>query len=89
MRICENIVLGPKYINIYEFRGDTRGMYMVYRTFFCLLFKEIEKVQEHDLYLNQIQHHFDLKHFFLEWNKKLRKGGPTPISLRSEYSSSN
>ena len=52
---------------------------------FCLLFKKMEKVQEHDLYLNQIRNHFD---FFLTI-KFLRKGGPTPISLRSEYSSSN
>ena len=28
---------------------------------FCLLFKTMGKVQEHDLYLNQIIHHFDLK----------------------------
>ena len=26
---------------------------------FCLLFIKSEKVQEHDLYQNQIQHHFD------------------------------
>ena len=32
---------------------------------FCLLLKKSEKVQEHDLYLNQILHHFDLKFFFL------------------------
>ena len=31
---------------------------------FCLLFQKMEKVQEHDLYLYQIIHHFDLKHFF-------------------------
>ena len=52
----------------------------------------MKKVQEHDLYLNRILHHFDLKHFFLGWIiKKLGKGGPrgAPISLRSEYGSSN
>ena len=27
----------------------------------CLLFMKTEKVQEHDLYLNQILHHFDLQ----------------------------
>ena len=44
---------------------------------FCLLFKKTEKVQEHDLYLNQILHHFDLKHFFLGWIiKNLWKGRP-------------
>ena len=26
---------------------------------FCLLFKKTENIQEHDLYLNQILHHFD------------------------------
>ena len=54
-----------KYIDIYEFRGgnvvDVHGPPYI----FCLLFKKTEKVQEHDLYLNQILHHFDLKHFFL------------------------
>ena len=30
---------------------------------FCLLFKKTEKVHEHDLHLNQIQHHFDLNFF--------------------------
>ena len=28
---------------------------------FCLLFIKTEKVQEHDLYLNQILHYFDFK----------------------------
>ena len=32
---------------------------------FCLLLKKMKKVQEHDLYLNQIIHHFDLRNFFL------------------------
>ena len=30
---------------------------------FCLLLKNMEKVQEHDIYLNQILHHFDLNIF--------------------------
>ena len=60
---------------------------------FCLLFKKTEKIQEHDLYLNQILHHFYLIIFFLGCIiKNLQKGGPLfsiPISLRSEYTSSN
>ena len=55
----KNNDLCPKYIDIYEFR-EVR----TYSTIFCLLFKNTEKVQEHDLYLNQILHHFDLKNFF-------------------------
>ena len=40
---------------------------------FCLLFKKIQKVQEHDLYLNQILHDFVLKNLFLgQIIKKLR-----------------
>ena len=64
MRFGENIVLGPKYIDIYEFRKEGRDVpgppYIFY-----LLFKKTEEVQEHDLYLNQILHYFDLKYFFL------------------------
>ena len=30
---------------------------------FCLLFQKIEKLQEHDLYLNQILHHSNLIFF--------------------------
>ena len=36
---------------------------------FCLLFKKIEKVQEHDLYLNKILHYFDF--FFVGIIKKI------------------
>ena len=47
---------------------------------FCLLFQKIEKVQEHDLYLNQILHHSDLIFFFWINNKKFTnrgaQGGP-------------
>ena len=32
---------------------------------FCLLLKKMEIVKEHDLYYNQILHHFDLKFFLL------------------------
>ena len=30
---------------------------------FFLLFKKTDKVQEHDVYLNQILNHFDLKKY--------------------------
>ena len=40
---------------------------------FCLLLKKLEKVQEHDLYLNQIVHHFDF--FFSRMNKNFTKRG--------------
>ena len=56
MRFVKNNVLCPKYINIYEFwrvRWST--------IHFLFIIKKNEKVQEHDLYLNQILHHFDLK----------------------------
>ena len=33
---------------------------------FCLLLKKTEKVQEHDLYSNQILHYFNSKKNFLE-----------------------
>ena len=60
---------------------------------FCLLFIKTKKVEEQDLYLNQILHNFDSNNFFLGWTIKILSkggpGGPTPISLLSEYSSSN
>ena len=53
-------------------RGDIHGPSYI----FCLLFKKLEKVLEHDLYLYQILHHFDLNFFFLGWIIKiLWKGG--------------
>ena len=64
MKFGENNVLCPKYIDIYEFwriQGDIHGPLYI----FCLLFKKTKKVQEHDQYLNQILHHFDLKNCFL------------------------
>ena len=36
----------------------------------------ITKVQEHDLYLNQILHNFDLNFFPRMNNKNFKKGGP-------------
>ena len=38
-------VLGTIYIDIYQFH-----IYIVHMTFFCLLFIQTEKLQEHDLY---------------------------------------
>ena len=92
MRFSENNVLCSKYIDIYEFRR-VRG-WCTYSTvhFLFIIQKKAEKVQEHDLYLNQILHHFYFKICFLGWIIKiLRKGGHkgAPISLRSEYSSSD
>ena len=65
MRFFENNVLCPKYIDILYYMnfggvwGDVHGPPYI----FCLLFKKTEKVREHDLYLNQILHHFDFKKF--------------------------
>ena len=53
------------YIDIYEFQGVRRVDIHGPPHIFGLLFKKMEKVQEHDLYLNQILHHFDLHNFFL------------------------
>ena len=80
--------LCPKYTDIYELRwGRTWSA-----VHFLFIAQKNLKVQEHDLYLNQILH-FYLNSFFLGLIIKiLRKGGPegpAPISLRSEYSSSN
>ena len=59
MRFGKN-VLCPKYINIYEFWvvwGDIHiPPYII-----GLLLKKKKKYKSHDLYLNQILHHFDLK----------------------------
>ena len=49
------------YMNFTRYRRDIHGPLYI----FCLLLKKIEKVQEHDLYINKIQHHFDLKKFIL------------------------
>ena len=52
-----------RYIGI---SGGTGGGGHTYSTIhFCLLFTNKERIQEHDLYSNQILHHFDLKLFFL------------------------
>ena len=43
--------------------GGTWGDEHIPPYIFCLLFKKPKKVPEHDLYLNQILHHFDVKIF--------------------------
>ena len=76
----KNNILCPKYIDIYEFwgvRGDVQGPPYI----FCLLFKKMEKVQEHDLYLNQILHHFNFKKIHRMNNKNFTKGGPRDPAL--------
>ena len=65
MRFGENNVLCPKYIDIYEFWGGMGGDVHIPQYIFCLLFKKLKKVKEHDLYLDQILLNFHLKHFFL------------------------
>ena len=59
MFYVQNILI---YMNFRLYREDVHGPPYI----FCLLFKKMEKVQEHDLYLNQILHHFDLKMFSLD-----------------------
>ena len=61
MRFGKNSVLCPKYnIDIWilgGMGGDVHGPLYI----FWFIIQKTEKVQEHDLYLNQILHHFDLK----------------------------
>ena len=76
MRFGENNVLCPIYINIYKFQGVQGGGKQIPAYIFSLLLKKTEKLQEHDLYLNQILHHFDLTKKFVGWIIKiLGKGG--------------
>ena len=49
IRFGENNVFCPKYIDIYEFWVVWGGC-TYSPDIFCLLFKKMEKVQEHDLY---------------------------------------
>ena len=65
MRFCENYVLCPKYIDIYEFGGVWGGCTYSTVHFLFIIQKKTEKVQEHDLYLNQILYHFDYNFLFL------------------------
>ena len=69
MRFGKNNVLGPKYIDIYEFWG-VWGDIHIPPYIFGLLFKKNEKVPEYDLYQNQIICHFDLIFFFPRMNNK-------------------
>ena len=51
MKFGENNVLCPKYIDKYKFRWVWGGVIVHIPLYiFCLLFKKIEKVQEHNLY---------------------------------------
>ena len=51
MRFGENNVFGPKYIDIYQFRGFVGGGGLHGPPYiFGLLFIKTETVQEHDLY---------------------------------------
>ena len=58
---------------------------MVHHAFVCLLLKKKKKVQEHDLYLNQILHHFDLKKIYRMNNLKFRKREPQRALLLFLY----
>ena len=82
MKFDENNVLGN--ISIYINFGGSRGKGVTWSTLhFLFIIHKSEKVQEDDLYLNHILHHFVLKHFFLGWIiKKFGKGGPVgPLFL--------
>ena len=67
------------------------GANKFHRTFFVYYSKKRKKYKSmHDQYLNQILHHFDIiKNFVRLIILFLGKGGPSPVSLRSEYSGSN
>ena len=81
MRFGENNVLCPKYIDIYEFRGIRGETYMVHRTFLFIIQKKNEKVEEHDIFVNQILHHFDFKKIPRMNNKKIAKKWPQGAPL--------
>ena len=59
MRFGKNTVLCPKYIDIYEFQRVREGCTWSIVHFLLIIKKQTEKVQEQDLYLNHILHHFD------------------------------
>ena len=88
IRFLENNVLCPKYIDIYEF-GGYGGMYIFHRTYFVYYSKKRKKYKN----MTYIKMKFYMKQFFLGWIIKIyereAQGGPSPISLQSEYSSSN
>ena len=98
MRFGENNVLGPKYINIYEFGGRFgRDLHIPPYIFLFIIQKNAKSTRAWPiLKLNSTPFWFNF--FFLGWIiKKLQKGAQgaqrnrrgTPISLRIEYSSSN
>ena len=82
---------GPKYINIYEF-GGYGGMYIFHSTFFVYYSKKHKKYRAWPI-LQSNSTSFWFNKNFVGWIIKiLGKGGPrgpSPISLRSEYSSYN
>ena len=73
--------------------GGTRGMYIFHRTFFVYYSKNGKSaIAWPILKSNSTSFWFEI--FFPRMNKKIiyekrAQGGPTPISLQSEYSSSN
>ena len=86
---CENSVLEPKCIDIHFF-GGYRGDNIAHLTFVVYYSQKTEKVQP--ILKFKILHHFESKKLFGWIIKILRTGAPgspAPISLRSEYSSSN
>ena len=56
-----------------------------YINFFLFIIKKTEKVQEYDLYLNQILRHFDLIFFPRMNNKKNYEKGPQGAMLLFLY----
>ena len=58
-------MFGDLNILIYINLGGSQGGLHDPSYIFCLLFIKTEKVKEHNLYLNQILHHFDLQKNFL------------------------
>ena len=92
MRFGKNNVLCPKYIDIYEFRGVPGGHRWSTIHFMFIIENNGKSTRAWSI-LKSISHHFDLIFFFPGWIiKNLQKGAPgvpSPISLQSEYSSSN
>ena len=71
MGFGENNVLGPKYIDIYEFRGVRGG-----RTYSTVHFLFIQKNGKSTKVQNQILHRFYFFYFPRTNNKKITKRGP-------------
>ena len=61
----EDNVLCTKYIDIYEFQG-VWGRHTYSTIHFFFIIQKNGKVKEHDLYLNQILHHFHLIFFIYD-----------------------